>query len=357
MSRIGVICNNYGKSYDGIGSYSKAIYEDNFKYTDVKVYSADCKTDISFLKKILNYGMTSQINRISKDIKSGNDWFDAIVIEYPFAEWNPVIFLAFRRLSIVARKAGIKVITSVHEYERVNKLRKIIIEYLCNISDAILVSNQEMGEALSRFCPKYFERMIPTSIYSDKLEFNAQKKRTSYVFFGLVGKAKAFEEMLEGWDLFNSKGDNTLYILSGTKLGNMDNHKGIKYIYDLPDEQILDIMDRCSFCVVPIKPYIDEKNTTFKTGCLNGCVCMGHFEQRYTGLKFIVEMKDYSPEEFKCAFEKTKNYTDAELQMMQELAFEYGKQYAPRKIAAKVENIIMLVITSNYGDERENSGI
>ncbi|WP_026659363.1 hypothetical protein [Butyrivibrio sp. AC2005] len=342
--RIGVICNNFGKSYDGIGAYSKVIYGDSIKDVDVEIYSADCKTDIGTLGKMLNYGMTSQINRLIRDIKHGEDSFDAIVIEYPFAEWNPIILIAFRRLSNTAKKAGIKVLTSVHEYERVNKLRKIIIEYLCTISDAIFVSNNEMGEALLRFCPKYFERMIPTNIYSDTLHFNDHKKRDSYVFFGLISKTKAFEEMLEGWDSFNRDGNNTLYILSGTKLGSIDEHKGVCYVYDCPPDKILDIMSECAFCIVPIRPCIDEKNATFKTGCLNGCVCLGHFDQKYSDLRFILNMKDYSPEEFKRAFAETQKITDEELLLKQQMSYEYGKRYTPRNVAAKVEKSIISLL-------------
>ncbi|WP_026523795.1 glycosyltransferase [Butyrivibrio sp. MB2005] len=340
---IAVVCNNYGKSYDGIGSYSKVIYEDSIKNFDVKIYSSDCKTDLNAFGKMSEFGMVKQVRQLAKDIKHGNK-YDAIVIEYPFAEWNPLILYSFFSISQIAKKNSIKIITSVHEYGRLNTLRKFVIEYLCSISDAIFVSNQEMGESIKRFCPYYFERAIPTNIYSDNLEFNIAKKKNKYVYFGLVGKTKAFDEMIEGWDRFNKGGDNTLYILSGSKIENIDNHLGIQYFYDCPPKKIIEIMSECAFCVVPIRPFIDEKNATFKTGCLAGCICIGKFDEKYRGLDFVVNMNNYSPEEFEDVFELSKKISDDDLEKRQKMAYEYGKQYAPQNIAKIVEKNVMYVI-------------
>ncbi len=341
--QIAVICNNYGQSNDGIGAYSKAVYSYNFELIQVDTFSAMCDTGGGAFKKAFNMGMTRSILQLMRKLKAEID-YEAIIIEYPFAEWNPLIIFAFSMLHRIACKKQIKIIASIHEYRRVNLLRKKIIEYICSISDAICVTDQDMENALSSICSRTFIRDIPTNLYSENINIEC-KNNDEFVYFGLVSKTKAFEELLEGWDTFNREGQYHLNVYSATKLEDMDRHVGVRYYYNATADQILTAMGKSGFCFVPIKPCVDYKNATFKTSCLTGCICIGKFDDDFKNLPFVIDMDSYEPADFVDALKRSRDYNSEKTNEMQKIAFEYGKKYIPGNASMKLESIILKVCT------------
>lgn len=347
-AQIAVVCNNFGESYDGIGSYSRIIYEIDYKDIQTTIYSGLCRADKGKLHKLTSLGMTNAFIKLMRDIRRNKGQiYDAVVIEYPFMEWNPLVYISLFALSMMGSKYGFKIITSVHEYSRVNHFRKRIIEYLCSISDSIFVTNKEMQSELERYCSKSFIRDIPTNIYADNLSYDGNKDKRQYVYFGLVGKTKAFDEMLDGWSMFNRSGKYTLHILSGTKLEGMDKYEGVNYIYNCSEEEILHLMSKSVFCVVPIRPYVDGKNATFKTGCLGGCISIGKFGEEYSELKFVINMDNYSADEFRRQFARTQEIDDVKLKEMQKNAYDFGSRFTPVNIAVGIERHILQIINGD----------
>lgn len=91
--KLAVICNNYGQNYDGIGAYTAAICEKMEQSANIKIYTNKCKASDSKLKKFTTMGMIHAIHNLKKCIRKIK--YDAVIIEYPFVEWNPFIIFLF----------------------------------------------------------------------------------------------------------------------------------------------------------------------------------------------------------------------------------------------------------------------
>lgn len=340
MLRIASISNNYGKSYDGVGDFARAQNSSFPDWVECVNYSADCTYEVSKLKRFLNLGMTKVIFNVLKEEQDSN--YDAVIMEYPFVEWNPLILIPTYFLSKSLKKKHKLFVLSLHEYLRVNRLRKAVIRFICKQSDMILVTTEEIKKEISVFNSNVFIRPIPTNLYNEKaLNETAQKDGSIYVYFGLVNGSKAFYEMLNAWDDYNKDETKTLYVFTGTPIENIEKqYKGVKYFYNKQDYEIISIMRKAVACFIPVKPYVDEKNTTFKTGCLCGCLCIGVFSNEFTNYNFINHMIDYSKKSFEQAFEKMEQLTSEEIELLSNEAAEFGKQFSPSNTAVLVAETI-----------------
>lgn len=338
--RLAIVCNNYGQKYDGIGSFAKILNENYPDDIKSSVFSADCLSETSALKKVFNFGMIRALRAVRRAVK--NRQVDAVLIEYPFVEWNPFIVTEIKKLRRKAKKNDVKIFASIHEYERVNFLRKLVITRIVKYSDVIFVSDESTKNLLSKFNRKIYTRSIPSNIQSKK-DIDAELKcRNDYAYFGLVNSAKAFDEMIKAWDEFNINNRNTLYVLTASKLeGLEDNHKNVKYCYCYSDEQIAEIMLKCTFCILPIKPEIDNKNGTFKTSCIFGCLAIGHFCSGYSDLPFIIDLENYSVADFVDALNNSQMFNDLQIKGLSVEAVNFSKRFMPEQIAKDVAEIML----------------
>ena len=341
--KLAVICNNYGQNYDGIGAYTAAICEKMEQSANIKIYTNKCKASDSKLKKFTTMGMMQAIHNLKKCIRKIK--YDAVIIEYPFVEWNPFIIFSICALSKKLKKNKIKFIVSIHEYERVNVLRKFIIKCIACKADAIFITNKNMAVELKKCCSISYIRKIPSNIERFENGEIIEKDKTQYVFFGLINQTKAFDEMLKAWDDFNRDKEKTLHIISGTYIENIEEmHKGIKYHYNLSSEEISSVMKKCAFCIVPVKPFVDEKNTTFKTGCAMGNVCIALYANEFKCLDFIINMDDYSEIGFLNALKKAEAMDVQELKKHEKKALEFAEKYKTENIANEIlQNIKKIV--------------
>ena len=333
--RLAIVCNNYGQKYDGIGSFAKVMdenYPDNIKSS---VFSSDCLSDASAAKKVFDYGMIKALRRVRRAIKQRE--LDAVIIEYPFVEWNPLIVFAIKKLRRTAKKYGVKIFASIHEFERVNTLRKMVIKRIVKCADAVFVSDLTTKELLSVYNSKIYIRNIPSNIQpKSNLDFKL-KDKNNYAYFGLINSAKAFDEMLSAWDIFNKDNSRTLYIMTATKLSEVEEqHNVVKYCYCYSNDEIAEIMEKCAFCLLPIKPEIDNKNGTFKTSCIFGCLGIGHFCSDYLDLPFVINTENYYVESFVNALNKSTEITDEEIVGLSKDAAEFSKKFLPEQIAKYV---------------------
>ena len=327
------IANNYGKSYDGVGAYAEAVsshYCDSIRF---RFFTGDCRPDVSPVKRIFNTGMHKAFSCAVQYCRSTK--VDYAIVEYPFVEWNPVVVRDMEELSSVLHAFAGKLVLSVHEYERLNPIRKKVVELLAERSDSLLVTSKETGEALARFCGIYKVRVIPSNIDVPGM-VSTVGERTGFVYFGIVNKAKAFDEMLTAWDSISTH-DGELSVITASDLGDIEtHHNDLRYYKGLDDEEIVNIMTSCVCCVLPILPVVDGKNTTFATAVRCGCLCIGRFCQEYAELPFTICVDDYSPAALAEAFVRVSMLSSSDISRMRDDAFEYGKRFSADGVACDI---------------------
>lgn len=336
MKYIAVVANNYGKTYDGVGAFSKEIVTRFSSNIVSDVYTSNCNGDDGNISRLLTLGMTKCLLKLSNNIKK----YDTIIIEYPFVEWNPIIVFAFTVLNKQANENNKKVILSLHEYDRVNFFRRIVIDFFVKRSNLVLVSNIEMLSKVKSLNQNVKIREIPTNISG----IPTTKNRSSmhkFVFFGLINKAKAFDAMIEGWKKFNNNGTKTLYIISSTRLDDeLLKGSNIVYIHNADNDAVFKIMNECMFCILPIIPVVDEKNATFKTALLAGCICIGRFARPFLDKDFLINMNKYSKNDFYESFLLSQSYTYDYAMNISLDALRLGERYSPNIISRIVESYI-----------------
>ncbi len=336
--RLGIIVNNYGKEYDGIGAYSQAISSHFSNKIIKRIYTGYCVESDKVISKLTILGMTKAILGAIKEL----DDLDMILMEYPFVEWNPLIVPIYYHMASRLKTSNKKLVLSLHEYSRVNALRKIVIRKLLKKADIVLVSDEGMKIDISQYANNIYVRNIPTNITGNLEHKDIEKAKNNFVYFGLINKAKAFYEMLEAWDEFNSKGKYRLNILTGTKLDWDDSkHRNVKYIYRADNDEVFRIMSESMFNIVPVKPEVDMKNATFKTGCLAGCISIGKFCEQLSQLEFVLNVDTYDSNVFINIFNNAKDMSVDYMSKCSKGAQDYGKQYEPDVIAKNVEMLIL----------------
>ncbi len=333
--KIAIIANNFGKTYDGIGAYA-AVEAKYFKEkAAIVVYTANCSEADSKFSRIINRGMTEQIKKCMEDIP--REKFDAVILEYPFVEWNPSIVGAVNSLKRELTKSGVTLVLSLHEYLRVNKIRQFVIRKLCSCADLVMVSNEENQKAVSAFTSHLAIRDIPSNIYDDTaFSKEIMADPNSFAFFGLVNPTKAFVEMLEAWDAFNSDGSKRLFIMTSTILDQdiEQKHPGLKYIKNANDEQIIRTLRSSRFAVIPVRPEVGRNNATFKTCSMCGCICVGKYCNEFSDLPFVINIKSYAASDILDGLNRTRKLSEVSVKSND--AVKFGMQFSPERIASGV---------------------
>lgn len=330
------ICSNYGSTKDGIGHYTRNIVthiNSEYENVNIKVYSGET-SNLSKRGLFTSYRMSLNILKLGKDIIENN--VDIVLIEYPFHEWNPLIVVAFyfiKLLSIIYHK---KIILSLHEYERTSIFRKFIIRKLIRISDAILVTNPLEIKKIVKNKSKIFTRRIPSNI--ELLgDYGSQLINNRFCFFGLISSSKAFKEMMESWKLFNKNNEYELHICTSSDLKYNSEYEKIGVILhqNYPDAEVSEILKTCDFMILPIKPYVDNKNGTLKAALLHGCIPIGKVSYGDKTLEDIfVKMNDYNISEFYEAYNKAICLKNKDLK--REECRKYSEKYTIKSICKKM---------------------
>ncbi len=286
---IAYVCNNYAKTYDGIGDYAQKIYPRLQRALGerLQLYTFLCpKTNI--VKRIFEGQTYATFKRLYKDVQAGA--IRTVIIEYPFVAVNP------RFLSLVKKmktRYGVNIVLSLHEYSRVARFRQKIIEKLVGYSDIVLVTQDCDKHPLQTLFPvkKFYLRGIPSNIEGECLPC-ADKR--GYVYFGLVNSAKAFEEMIGAWKRVQAQLQEDLYVVTSTPLDATDWEKyRIRYLYDRSGGEVAEIFTKTKFCILPIKPFVAENNTTLKTALQFSNVVIGKFAPEMQGLGGV-EIQEYT---------------------------------------------------------------
>lgn len=294
MELIELGCNTAG-NIDGIGKHTRLVNAElNTRSGVHSVILSGSTENKSKLRKILSLEMSKALLHASTMVKKTQ--VDCVIVEYPFDEFNPLIILAYRFLHGECKKAHTVLALSMHEYDRVKYLRKKVIEHLIKSSDLIFVSEPKYLNKLKQLNSSIYLRTIPNHVPLNKnQDLMHLKNKNRYVYFGLVNKSKAFNEMITAWDLFNSDMQHELYILTATKIEFEEaTHNAIHLFFNLNNERVAEIMQSSMFSIIPVKPDIGYNNSSMVSALQAGSVPIGVFNNDYRNKSFVINLKNYS---------------------------------------------------------------
>lgn len=327
---IGVIVTNYRMIEDGIGDGAAKIYSKLPEGNHVTFYTGYTHGE-SVLKRFLSLKMSKQIHKCARDIKAGKP-FDAIIIEYPFDEYNPQIIPEIRRLRKACDDNSVLLLIRLHEYFRVRKIRQHWIRKIIKYIDNMIVPDEKTAEFFRTNFNKHVDIIpIPSNIEVPNDFSLNHKNSNAYCYFGLINKSKAFNEMLEAWKKFFVSEKNEklcLHIISSTEIDISDFARyNIFYHYKANDNEICKIMSECTFGIIPIIPSVSFNSGSFKTSVSCGEIVLGHFDDSFFNNNFMLNIKDYSEASLIDGLIKTKKITEKQQETMCSNALEYGKNF------------------------------
>lgn len=328
-----IIANNIEGNIDGIGKHARML-SGEFKRMGhcVSLLSSTSGFNrfLSFITLSMSLVFLKAFYRVIREK------YDYVIIEYPFKEHNPLIIIFHVMLYMAAHMSNTKIAFSMHEYDRVNFLRRKVIDVFLAFSDLIFVSEEKYLTKFSNIAKKIRIRTIPNHIVCAK--YNKKYSPQSFCYFGLVNPSKAFKEMLEAWEIFNLERNCTLEIMSSTDLDgwNLSQYKGVKYYYNLSGDEIADIMYKCSFSIVPVVPNIGYNNSSFVSSIQCGCVPIGVFSSALSDKDFIINIKNYNLDTFSSALNHAINISESHFETMSAACREFGKNFSLEKTAQQM---------------------
>lgn len=324
MKIIEVGCNIIGDQ-DGIGKHARLVYEEMKKRPEIEKVELLGGSTIGFSKPQMVFSkvMSSVFSKVEKRVS--DEHFDYVIIEYPFAEYNPTIIFSYHKLKEICHKHGVKLLLSMHEYDRVNILRREVVKNFIKNSDAVYVSEPYYLDKLKLLNSQLFLRTIPNHVPVVKREKHG---KNGFVYFGLINHSKAFQEMLDAWDVFNKEGKYNLSILTATDaFVDLSKHQNVELFQDLPDKEASDRMWGSDYSIVPVVPSIGFNNSSFISTIQCGCIPIGHFNQSLINEPFVINTEDYSSYKLSEALNRAVSLRLKEKSNMQDQAFEFGKKF------------------------------
>lgn len=330
--RVIIIGNNTEGNIDGIGKHARILSEEfNRQGHLAKLYSG--VSGLNSFSSLFSFAMSWVYLKVIYEILIHH--YDLVIVEYPFRDHNPFIAIPHILLSLIAKSRSTIFAVSMHEYDRVNKLRQMLIDVLRFFSDVVYVSEKKYVERFDHGRNKYYVRTIPNHIVCNKT--NKKYKKSNFCYFGLISKAKAFEEMIEAWRVFNKTGDCHLHIISSSVIPEtISIPDSIVYHHDLPMEEVVEIMFDCAYSIVPVVPEIGLNNSSFVSSCQCGCVPIGVFSKDLSSNNYIIHCDDYSIDNFSGALKRSQDINEEEYKIMSEKCIEYGRNFSLEKTVTQM---------------------
>lgn len=306
---IHIICNNVNSQHDGIGDYAYGLYlAFRFKSDEEVHFHSACSGLGGILDKLLSMKMSRAFDQVCKEIGQK----DIVIIEYPFKECNIAIIRHLKKLrDTITQRQGL-LFLSLHEYERVSSFRKYIIRHFIAAADAVLVTDNHTKGIVSNLSDKpVYLRSIPSNIYEIPI-FDIDKDRRIYVYFGLITKAKAIDNMLQAWTRFNADNQYTLYFLTSSPFSNKYERYGVRYLDNLDKQGVAYYFSKAAFCILPIIPCVSAINATYKTALFYDCVPIGHFDEEISERQFFIDIDGNSVDQFYSGFCRSRDLSESE---------------------------------------------
>ena len=319
------IASNTNGDIDGIGKHARLVTEELCKRKDIEKATLISGDTVGFSKRkmVTSLEMTKAFKKAENFLK--NEHYDFVVIEYPFAEFNPFILFELRKLRAVCYRYRCHLALSMHEFDRVNPLRRAVIKEMLKVTDLAFVSEPKYLKKLKKYNSTLYLRTIPNHVPISKHE---KKINNNFIYFGLINKSKAFYEMLEAWKIFNKNGQYKLYVLTATALNNdIKDIPGIELHYNLSDVEASNYMWKATYSIVPIVPSVGFNNSSFVSTIQCGCIPIGRFNDELREKPFVVHTHNYENEEFANALKNAASIGKDDILRMSDEAFEFGMQF------------------------------
>ena len=297
------ICTNYNSIKCGIGMYTFNLVQEFEKIKDINIEIIEENTfEFSKIKRFFNINILKKIIKYINKNKENKKQKLNFIIEYPFMDWS-----FFNLIGIFLLKKYFKnsiLILSIHEYDRVSYFRKKATEFLMKISDKFIITDENLKKILPN--KEILLREIPSNIKKVNLLKPVIKLENNYCFFGLINKAKAFDEMLEAWKKFNLSKNYILniYTSSNIEVKSLEEYN-IKVFKDLNNEELSIELQKNSFMLLPILPNINSNNGTLKAAATHGCIPIGIFSNSINFLGVNILDKKYTIQNIEKALEET----------------------------------------------------
>ena len=324
MKIIEIGCTTDGNN-DGIGKHTRIVTDEMNKRNGVQAMLISGDTlGYSNMQMLFSQEMMKAFHRAARSIST--EKIDYVVVEYPFSEYNPLIVMAFSMLKRVCHKYGTHIGLSMHEYDRVNFLRKLVVKNFVKNADFVYVSDPVYLIKLKKLNAELYLRTIPNHL--PMIEKKKKLIRGKYVYFGLVNKSKAFEEMIFAWDEFNKNKENLLRIVTASDIQFDESaHRNIKIFKGVSNEYCLEILWDSMFSILPIKPEIGFNNSSFIATIQCGCIPIGHFSDGLKKESFVIDVENQSSSAIIDGLDRSVSLTDDEILYKSHNALSYGKVF------------------------------
>ena len=295
------VAANYDHPGDGVGKYAARLVEAiGVRHPEwrVRVVSAST-TDLGRMPRYGSLRMARRLYAVAGELATSQ--VSAVVIEYPFLEQSPAILPAMVVLRRACRRAGVKLVLSVHEYLRVGRLRAASVRFLAGLADGVLVSDRLTQESLAHATnARLFLRGIPSSVPCHADAVSVDRDPLGFCFFGIVNRSKAIAEMLQGWREAWSPG-MTLHLVTASRVESAT--EGVVGHFQCTDTQVAAILAKNSFLVLPIQPAVEAGSSSLQAGLVNGLVPIGRVGESLGDLAALfVRMEAYDSVSFAQTF-------------------------------------------------------
>lgn len=328
------IVNNYGSLKDTIGGYSRRVCEtlERKENTQVRIHQG-YTAEASGIQKILSFQMTSAIMRATRQVLK--EHVDVVVIEYPFIEWNPCILIATYFLRLAAHLHNTTVVLSLHEFNRMGKLRKIVSKALMRNSDIVFVTDQTNFDLVKKVNSNCFLRSIPSPMTVVWNDGEMKEYNREFIYFGLINSSKAFKEMLSAFSRFNADGKKKLRVYSSTPVIEAL-PRGVEFYYERSDEELQRALKDATYCILPIKPEVTLGSASLKAATQAGCTLIGSFSDDVKDQRFVINVTSYRTESFAEGFERAYNLPLDRLIKNSASGYRYSLDFSFEKTAVEM---------------------
>lgn len=332
------IANNIEGNNDGIGKHARIVGNAIIKMGHKVDYCVGTTWNKSLFKKMISMEMCNAYKDAINKI--GQSYYDFVVIEYPFCEYNPIVLYYHRLLFEKAHKLKTKVAFSMHEYDRVSPLRRMLIKGFLPYCDILFITELKYKKELPQYADKMWLRQIASQGMPYYPNLKNGQSLNRFCYLGLVNKSKAFKEMLIAWNKFNRNNTYHLDVVSNSDLSeyNLDDMKGVKLHTKLSDDDAGKVLSSCCFSIIPVVPSIGYNNSSFVTAIQCGCIPIGCFNQDLCKEPFIINANGYDEKNFCHALELAVSLNEKDIYLKREQGLTFGKRFSVEKTAEMMIN-------------------
>jgi hypothetical protein len=210
----------------------------------------------------------------------------------------------------------------------------------------MVTDHKTKGWIEQKYKKEVYIRTIPSNIYIEPDDAQ-EKDRHLYLFFGLISKTKAFEEMLTAWRKFNIDKQNRLIIISSSSFENTYEDDKVYFRQGLGEEDVRKLFMAAEFCILPIIPTVSINNTTYKTALCYDCIPIGCFSNEISRLDGHICLNSNGVNDIYEGLMITSKMSEIQIEDYRRLLMSLPKQTSNNT----AKEYIKIVNSLGFGDE------